>query len=268
MKKLLLPVILAIILFQSCSITPRYHSLGYQVEWNRSKQHRVNSERNHTAKELRATAIKIDQNPAKLPTRFDENGRFTESKATVITKQEQALICIDQRTPINCKHFINQTVETLFHNLQNNHNLLTPLKPRAKIQLHKYRKNNKYGPKSIPDPGDPLYIFYIVLGIIGSIFGYDRYDAGGPGISIDWTIFFAIASLVVALTGFILLLAMKSASGTLALWAMIKFFTIIGLPLSVIGFIKSVNQFYEPGKYFTIASVALLAAMWIIGLAL
>lgn len=86
-------------------------------------------------------------------------------------------------------------------------------------------------------------------------------------MSIDWTIFFAIASLVVALTGFILLLAMKSATGTLALWAMIKFFTVIGLPLSVIGYIKSVNQYYEPGKYLTIASVALLAAMWIIGLA-
>ena len=127
-----------------------------------------------------------------------------------------------------------------FHNSQNNHNWL---KPWAKTQLHQYREN-KYGPKSIPDPGDPLYIFYIVLGIIGSIFGYDRYDAGGPGMSIDWTIFFAIASLVVALTGFILLLAMKSATGTLALWAMIKFFTIIGLPLSVIGYIKSVNQYY------------------------
>ena len=267
MKKLLLPVILAIILFQSCSITPRYHSLGYQVEWNRSKQQRVNNERNHTAKELRETAIKSDHNPAKLPTRFDENGRLTESKATVITKQEQALFCIDQGTPITCKPFINQRVETLFHNSQNNHNWLTPLKPWAKTQLHQYREN-KYGPKSIPDPGDPLYIFYIVLGIIGSIFGYDRYDAGGPGMSIDWTIFFAIASLVVALTGFILLLAMKSATGTLALWAMIKFFTVIGLPLSVIGYIKSVNQYYEPGKYLTIASVALLAAMWIIGLAL
>jgi len=118
-------------------------------------------------------------------------------------------------------------------------------------------------------PDDPWKTILAILGIILTIFGGgSSYDGGGGGggIDIDWTAFFAIASIVIATTGLVLLIAMKSSMSLMSIKAMVLFFTLFDLPFSVIGFIKSINNYYDVGKYLTIASWVFSAAMLIIGL--
>jgi hypothetical protein len=43
-------------------------------------------------------------------------------------------------------------------------------------------------------------------------------------------------------------------------------FTFFGLPAGVIGLIKSIRDYYDVGKYLSIAALSLLGVMWIIAL--
>jgi hypothetical protein len=47
---------------------------------------------------------------------------------------------------------------------------------------------------------------------------------------------------------------------------MMGFFTVIGIILNTIGLIKSIRDYYDVGKYLSIAAFAMLGIMWIIGL--
>ncbi len=53
-----------------------------------------------------------------------------------------------------------------------------------------------------------------------------------------------------------------SATG---LEGMMVFFTLFGTLLNTIGLIKSIRDYYDVGKYLSIAGFALLGIMWIIG---
>lgn len=121
-------------------------------------------------------------------------------------------------------------------------------------------------------PGDPLEVIFIVLGIVGALLGYDSYSGGGGswggggGGYFDWTAFFAIAGATVSAGGLILTIALKSSMSSIGLEGMMAFFTVIGIILNTIGLIKSIRDYYDVGKYLSIAAFVLLAVMWIIGL--
>lgn len=121
-------------------------------------------------------------------------------------------------------------------------------------------------------PGDPWELIFFIVGIIGMLLGYDSYSGGGGwgggggGGYFDWTAFFAIAGATASTGGLILTIALKSSMSTTGLQGMMVFFTLFGTLLNTIGLIKSIRDYYDVGKYLSIAGFALLAIMWIIGL--
>jgi hypothetical protein len=126
---------------------------------------------------------------------------------------------------------------------------LTPSSEKTLFMVHPTttKLQNKHNVNQLQSsPDDPWKTILAILGIILTIFGGgSSYDGGGGGggIDIDWTAFFAIASIVIATTGLVLLIAMKSSMSKMSIKAMVLFFT-----------------------YLTIASWVFSAAMLIIGL--
>lgn len=123
-------------------------------------------------------------------------------------------------------------------------------------------------------PGDPWELIFLIVGIIGMLLGYDSYSGGGGGGwgggggggYFDWTAFFAIAGATASTGGLILTIALKSSMSASGLEGMMVFFTLFGTLLNTIGLIKSIRDYYDVGKYLSIAGFALLGIMWIIGL--
>ncbi len=121
-------------------------------------------------------------------------------------------------------------------------------------------------------PGDPLELIFLIVGIIGMLLGYDSYSGGGGwdgggGGYFDWTAFWAISSVVIAAGGVIAAIALKGAvKPGIYTGILILPFTVLGVPAGVIGLIKSIRDYYDVGKYLSIAGFALLGIMWIIGL--
>jgi hypothetical protein len=123
-------------------------------------------------------------------------------------------------------------------------------------------------------PTDPLELIFLIVGIIGMLLGYDSYSGGGNwgggggrGGYFDWTAFWAIAAIVIALGGVVAAIALKGVfkPGNY-IGMLILPFTVLGLPAGIIGLIKSIRDYYDVGKYLSIAALALLGVMWIIGL--
>lgn len=79
-------------------------------------------------------------------------------------------------------------------------------------------------------------------------------------------LFFAIAGATASTGGLILTIALKSSMSATGLEGMMVFFTLFGTLLNTIGLIKSIRDYYDVGKYLSIAGFALLGIMWIIGL--
>ncbi len=268
MKKMLFSFAVALILFQSCTITPRYHSIGYQIEWNknrlqhdRSKQQQTTPTRENASKELQITLH------SKLPiANHIQSTRETEkSNSFEIANKNNSTsqFTNNSRADIasNCSHLNHYPIKKKI-------NFSNPASTtNNKIKNHQNTSKN--------EPAEPWKTILGILGLIVTIFGGGKYyDGGGGGGSrggglyVDWTVFFAIASIVIATAGLLLLIAMKSSMSLMAIKAMVQFFTIFDLPISVIGFIKSTNDYYDVGKYLTIASWVFLGAMWVIGLLL
>ena len=123
-------------------------------------------------------------------------------------------------------------------------------------------------------PTDPLELIFLIVGIIGMLLGYDSYSGGGGwgggggrGGYFDWTAFWAISSVVIAAGGVIAAIALKGAvKPGIYTGILILPFTILGVPAGVIGLIKSIRDYYDVGKYLSIAALSLLGVMWIIAL--
>jgi hypothetical protein len=106
------------------------------------------------------------------------------------------------------------------------------------------------------------------------LLGYDSYSGGGNwgggggrGGYFDWTAFWAISSVVIAAGGVIAAIALKGAvKPGIYTSILILPFTILGVPAGVIGLIKSIRDYYDVGKYLSIAALSLLGVMWIIAL--
>ena len=254
--------LVALILFQSCTITPRFHSIGYQIEWRANRLKHEKNERNtsiaargNETRDLHNTALSSAKN-LEAPEELGNYNLVESAKTEHRTTQ----------TTNNCKEK-NRIHPSVFR--------LTPSSEKTLFMVHPTttKLQNKHNVNQLQSsPDDPWKTILAILGIILTIFGGGSYydggggGGGGGGIDIDWTAFFAIASIVIATTGLVLLFAMKSSMSLMSIKAMVLFFTLFDLPFSVIGFIKSINNYYDAGKYLTIASWVFSAAMLIIGL--
>ena len=139
---------------------------------------------------------------------------------------------------------------------------------------HKSGKIGNHGSSLSNDPGgDLITIIGLILGLLGIFFGSDSSSGGGwaggggRGGYFDWTAFWAIAAIVIAVGGVVAAIALKGAvkPGIYAGILLIPF-TVLGLPAGIIGLIKSIRDYYDVGKYLSIAALSLLGVMWIIAL--
>ena len=145
---------------------------------------------------------------------------------------------------------------------------------QMKSTSHKSGKKGNHGNSLSNDPGgDLITIIGLILGILGIFFGSDSSSGGGWGGGggrggyFDWTAFWAISSVVIAAGGVIAAIALKGAfKPGIYTGILILPFTVLGLPAGVIGLIKSIRDYYDVGKYLSIAALSLLGVMWIIAL--
>jgi hypothetical protein len=145
---------------------------------------------------------------------------------------------------------------------------------QMKSTSHKSGKIGNHGNSLSRDPiEDTLKIIGLILGILGIFFGSDSSSGGGWGGGgvrggyFDWTAFWAISSVVIAAGGVIAAIALKGAvKPGIYTSILILPFTILGVPAGVIGLIKSIRDYYDVGKYLSIAALSLLGVMWIIAL--
>ena len=132
--------------------------------------------------------------------------------------------------------------------------------PRSNNNTSTPRSNNYSTPRSSSSGG---------FGGSSSGGGGGRSSGGGGGRGgyFDWTAFWAISSVVIAAGGVIAAIALKGVfkPGNY-IGMLILPFTVLGLPAGIIGLIKSIRDYYDVGKYLSIAALALLGVMWIIGL--
>ena len=145
---------------------------------------------------------------------------------------------------------------------------------QMKSTSHKSGKKGNHGHSLSRDPiEETLKIIGLILGLLGIFFGSDSSSGGGWGGGggrggyFDWTAFWAISSVVIAAGGVIAAIALKGAvkPGIYAGILLIPF-TVLGLPAGIIGLIKSIRDYYDVGKYLSIAALSLLGVMWIIAL--
>jgi hypothetical protein len=145
---------------------------------------------------------------------------------------------------------------------------------QMKSTSHKSGKIGNHGNSLSNDPGgDLITIIGLILGLLGIFFGTDSSSGGGWGGGggrggyFDWTAFWAISSVVIAAGGVIAAIALRGAvKPGIYTGILILPFTFFGLPAGVIGLIKSIRDYYDVGKYLSIAALSLLGVMWIIAL--
>ena len=265
-----------LIAFSGCSITPRYHSFGYNVEWKTRVAQRTKPSTSllsaESQKRSQGERLEIEQ-AAQHP--------FTQPPAP-IEKQEN----YRQEIAVNNHPILKQSssisaAETLSKQTEYKEHF-TEKKPSSaglskglvqmKSTSHKSGKKGNHGKSLSRDPiEDTLKIIGLILGLLGIFFGSDSssgWGGGGRGGYFDWTAFWAISSVVIAAGGVIAAIALKGAfKPGIYTGILILPFTFFGLPAGVIGLIKSIRDYYDVGKYLSIAALSMLGVMWIIALA-
>jgi hypothetical protein len=269
---------LAILALSSCSITPRYHSFGYNVEWKsriaQQTKPSASPHSNESQKRSQGETVEIEQ-AAHHP--------FTQPQ-TPIEKQENHRQEIGVNNHPFLKPFSSISAAESLPNQTEYKEHFTEKKPSSaglskvlgqmKSTSHKSGKKGNHGNSLSRDPiEETLKIIGLILGILGIFFGSDSSSGGGWGGGggrggyFDWTAFWAISSVVIAAGGVIAAIALKGAvkPGIYAGILLIPF-TVLGLPAGIIGLIKSIRDYYDVGKYLSIAALSLLGVMWIIAL--
>jgi hypothetical protein len=262
----------------SCSITPRYHSFGYNVEWKT---------RGTQPTKPSASLLSTESQKRPLGERFEieqaAHHPFTKSQAP-IEKQENHR----QEIAVNSHSFLKpfssiSAAESLPKQTEYKENFAGKKTSSASLSKglvqmqstsHKTGKKGNHGNSLSSDPGgDLITIIGLILGILGIFFGSDSSSGGGWGGGggrggyFDWTAFWAISSVVIAAGGVVAAITLKGsvAPGIYAGILLIPF-TVLGLPAGIIGLIKSIRDYYDVGKYLSIAALSLLGVMWIIAL--
>jgi hypothetical protein len=269
---------LVALFFTSCSITPRYHSFGYNVEW----KSRIAQQTKPSASPLSNESQKRSQGET-VEIKQAVHHPFTQPQAP-IEKQEN----YRQEIGVNNHPFLKpvssiSAAESLPNQTEYKENFAREKPSSASLSKglvqmqstsHKSDKIGNHGNSLSNDPGgDLITIIGVILGILGIFFGSDSSSGGGWGGGggrggyFDWTAFWAISSVVIAAGGVVAAIALRGAvKPGIYTGILILPFTILGLPAGIIGLIKSVRDYYDVGKYLSIAALSLLGVMWIIAL--
>ena len=262
-------ILMAVTLIQSCSVQQRRYTGGLSIQWPSVGK----SQQKSTKGSLHS---KVNNEQA-------AHHPFTQPQAP-IEKQEN----YRQEIGVNNHPFLKpfssiSAAQTLSKQTEYKEHF-TEKKPfaaglsKGPVQMqstsHKSDKIGNHGNSLSRDPiEDTLKIIGFILGLLGIFFGSDSSSGGGWGGGggrggyFDWTAFWAISSVVIAAGGVIAAIALKGAvKPGIYTSILILPFTILGVPAGIIGLIKSIRDYYDVGKYLSIAALSLLGVMWIIAL--
>ena len=256
---------MAVTLIQSCSVQQRRYTGGLSIQWPSFGK----SQQKSTEGTLHS--YRTNEEAAHHP--------LTQPQASIETQENYR-----QEIGVNNHPFLKQFLsisagETLSKQTEYKEHFAEKKPSSAGLSIglvqmkstsHKSGKKGNHGNSLSSDPGgDLITIIGVILGILGFFFGSDSSSGGGGGRGgyFDWTAFWAISSVVIAAGGVIAAIALKGAvkPGIYAGILLIPF-TVLGLPAGIIGLIKSIRDYYDVGKYLSIAALSLLGVMWIIAL--
>ena len=267
--------LLAILALSSCSNTPRYHSFGYNVEWKT----RV-AQRTKPATTPRSAESQKRSQGETVEIKQAAHHPFTQPQAP-IEKPENHRQEIEVNNPPFLKQFFTISEAKTLSRQTEHLEHIAGKKPLAagfskgllqmKSTSHKSGKIGNHGNSLSRDPSEEtLKIIGLILGLLGIFFGSDSSSGGGGGGRggyFDWTAFWAIAAIVIAVGGVVAAIALKGVfKPGIYTGILLIPFTVLGLPAGIIGLIKSIRDYYDVGKYLSIAALSLLGVMWIIAL--
>ena len=262
-------IIMTVTLIQSCSVQQRRYTGGLSIQWPSVGK----SQQKSTEGTLHS--YRTNEEAAHHP--------LTQPQASIETQDNYR-----QEIGVNSHSFLKQfftisETKTLSRHTEHLENIAEKKPSSAGLSIglvqmkstsHKSGKKGNHGNSLSRDPiEETLKIIGLILGLLGIFFGSDSSSGGGWGGGggrggyFDWTAFWAISSVVIAAGGVIAAIALKGAvkPGIYAGILLIPF-TVLGLPAGIIGLIKSIRDYYDVGKYLSIAALSLLGVMWIIAL--
>ena len=260
----------------SCSITPRYHSFGYNVEWKT----RVAQRAKPTAYPLSAESQKRSQGDCVEITQAAHHP-LTQPQASIETQDNYRQEIGVNNHPFLKQFFTISEAKTLSKQTEHLEHIAGKKPSSAGLSIglvqmkstsHKSGKKGNHGNSLSRDPiEETLKIIGLILSLLGIFFGSGSSGGGGGGGRggyFDWTAFWAIAAIVIAVGGVVAAIALKGVfkPGNY-IGMLILPFTVLGVPSGIIGIIKSIREYYDLGKYLSIAALVMLGIMWIIGLA-
>lgn len=260
------------IFIQSCSVQQRRYTGGLSIQWppvGKSQQkstegtlhsYRTNEEAAHHPLTQPQASIETQDNYRQ---KIGVNNHpflkqlFTISEAKTLSKQTEYKEHFAEKKPSSAGLSIGLV--------------------QMKSTSHKSGKKGNHGNSLSSDPiEETLKIIGLILGLLGIFFGsgssggggWGGGGGGGRGGYFDWTAFWAIAAIVIAVGGVVAAIALKGVfkPGNY-IGMLILPFTVLGVPSGIIGIIKSIREYYDLGKYLSIAALVMLGIMWIIGLA-
>jgi len=243
-------------LMQSCSIQQRRYTGGFNIHWPspNAKNAKLTGSVNKSAE----PAVMVRQPNAEA----FEIANPQNSRSALLQNKEISGNAIE--TKIQGENSVMYSLLALNNAVQPKNSDQTRKTNGKNLRLQNQLKQKQ--------PGDLLELIFLVVGIIGMLLGYDSYSGGGGGGGrggyFDWTVFWAIASVVIAAAGIAAAIGLKGVfkPGNY-IGMLILPFTVLGVPSGIIGLIKSVRDYYDVGKYLSIAALVMLAIMWVIGLA-
>ena len=258
------------ILIQSCSVQQRRHTGGLSIQWPSFGK----SQQKSTEGSL----------PSKVTNKQAAHHALTQPHAS-IEKPENHRQEIEVNNPPFLKQFFTiSEAKTLSRQTEHLEHIAGKKPSSAGLSIglvqmkstsHKSGKIGNHGNSLSRDPIEvTLKIIGLILGLLGIFFGSDSSSGGGLGGGggrggyFDWTAFWATAAIVIALGGVVAAIALKGVfkPGNY-IGMLILPFTVLGVPSGIIGIIKSIREYYDLGKYLSIAALVMLGIMWIIGLA-
>jgi hypothetical protein len=266
MKNLLFWVILTALAFSSCTMQKRVYSSGFHFEWG--------SGMGHASKQQKNSSPRILNKPNAATARIDVGTNNTTTKNEILNPEIRSEVTQTNVEKLQIHRVYDGTLLP-----QNQTSLAFNKKKRLdqhnQYNVHQQNRQRQQKQRNLSGPGDPLELILFILGIVAAIFGYDSWSGGGGGGGgwgggsyFDWTSFFAITGAIIAALGLILTIALATSLRSGNAIGMMLFFTILGTIFSGIGLIKAIRDYYDFEKYLSIGAFVLMAAMWIIGMAL
>ena len=257
------------ILIQSCNVQQRRYTGGLSIQWpsfGKSQQKSTKGSLHSKVNNEQAAHHPFTKSPAPIETQENHrqeigvnNHPFLKPFSSISAAQT-----LSKQTEYK-EHFTEKKPSSAG---------LSKGLVQMKSTSHKSGTKGNHGNSLSSSPiEDTLKIIGFILGLLGIFFGSDNSSGGGWGGGggrggyFDWTAFWAISSVVIAAGGVIAAIALRGAvKPGIYTGILILPFTFFGLPAGVIGLIKSIRDYYDVGKYLSIAALSLLGVMWIIAL--